>query len=155
MFDRNGNAARNAGMNWRRWPYRLRRKSKPLSSSGRTIRAGFLDGFPEPFGGDPPVDGVSELGVADRGVEHDAGQLAEEPDHLVGGLGHGAAKLLEVVTGPRVTPPPGSDRTGRSSRRRCRPATGGGRPPGADTAVLPASAGGPGRWPGGRSGPGA
>ena len=63
---------------------------------------GFLDDSPEPFGGDPPVDGVSELGIADRGVEHDAGQLAEEADHLVGGLGHGAAKLLEVVTGPRM-----------------------------------------------------
>jgi len=64
--------------------------------------AGFLDGFPEPFRRDSPVDGVSELGVADCGVEHDAGQLSEEPDCLVGGLRHGAAEFLQVVAGPRV-----------------------------------------------------
>jgi len=37
--------------------------------------------------GNSPIDGVPKLGVADRRVERDAGQLAEEPDHLVGGLG--------------------------------------------------------------------
>jgi len=62
----------------------------------------FLDDSLKSFGGNPPVDGAPELGIADRGVEHDAGQLAEEADHLVGGLGHGAAKLIEVMTGPRL-----------------------------------------------------
>ena len=48
---------------------------------------GFLDDFLEPFSRDPPIDGVSELGIADRGVEHDAGQLAEEPAETAGSAG--------------------------------------------------------------------
>jgi hypothetical protein len=63
---------------------------------------GFLDDSLEPRGRDTSVDGLPQLGIADCGVEHDAGQLAEELDHLVGGLGYGTAKILEVMTRPRV-----------------------------------------------------
>ena len=64
---------------------------------------GCCNGLPEKFGWDSPVDGASELGVVDCGVEHDAGQLAEELDRLVDGLRHGAAKVLQVAAGPRVS----------------------------------------------------
>ena len=44
-------------------------------------------------------------------------ELAEEPDRLVGGLGHRSRGIPPGRGRPARTPPPGSGRTGRSSRR--------------------------------------
>jgi hypothetical protein len=62
----------------------------------------FLGGLAERFRGNLPVDGATELGVADRGVEHDPGKLAEESRCLVDRVGRGVVELLEVMARPGV-----------------------------------------------------
>ncbi len=61
---------------------------------------GPLHGLAERLPGDPAVDRRPQLAVGDRRVEHDAADLAEEPDGLVGRLGVRQAELLQLALGP-------------------------------------------------------
>jgi hypothetical protein len=72
---------------------------------------GFLDDFLEPFGGDPPIDGVSELGIADRGVEPGPGPLADEIPLELGQGGKDMEDQLAAAGGRVDALPeaPGSD----------------------------------------------
>lgn len=63
------------------------------------IRAASSIAFRSRRGGNSLVDGVPKLGVADSGIEHDAAQLAEDLDHLVGGPCGGGAGLVQLTSG--------------------------------------------------------
>ena len=94
-------APQSRSTNRRRWPYRFLRKSNPLSSTSRQpgLSSAALRSVSRR---NLPVDGATELGVADRGVEHDTGQFAEESRRLVDRVGRGVVELLEVTTRPGV-----------------------------------------------------
>ena len=61
---------------------------------------GPLHGLAERLPGDLAVDRRPQLAVGDRRVEHDAADLAEQPDRLVGRLGVRQAELLQLPLGP-------------------------------------------------------